>query len=120
MLSYIFFFKIFFGFIIFIKCKFYSVEINISRDPEDAEAQGIVSVIWTITYPDDIVYDYCYLTMAKTSNLSSYIYNNNIDKPTLTFTMDVSICEAAKYLAVLHYGINNKEYTLPVLVSIVE
>lgn len=97
-----------------------SVEINISRDPEDAEAQGIVSVIWTITYPDDIVYDYCYLTMAKTSNLSSYIYNNNIDKPTLTFTMDVSICEAAKYLAVLHYGINNKEYTLPVLVSIVE
>lgn len=97
-----------------------SVEINISRDPEDAEAQGIVSVIWTITYPDDIVYDYCYLTMAKTSNLSSYIYNNNIDKPTSTFTMDVSICEAAKYLAVLHYGINNKEYTLPVLVSIVE
>lgn len=97
-----------------------SVEINISRDPEDAEAKGIVSVIWTITYPDDIVYDYCYLTMAKTSNLSSYIYNKNIDKPTLTFTMDVSICEATKYLAVLHYGINSKEYTLPVLVSIVE
>lgn len=97
-----------------------SVEINISRDPEDDDAESIVTAIWTITYPEDIVYDYCYLTMAKTSNLTSYIYNKNIDKPSLTFTMDVSICESAKYLAVLHYGINNKEYTLPILVSIVE
>ena len=96
-----------------------SITVNISTDPEDAEAEGIATMVWTIDY-DGIEYSYCYLTMAKTSNLESYIYNKSIVTPANTFTVDVSICESAEYLAVLHYGINNKEYTLPLLVSIVE
>ena len=84
-------------------------------------ANGAKTIKWTLSYPSGIVYDYCYLTMAKTSSLTSYVYNQNIDKTTLEFpVMDLTDCESCKYLAVIHYGINGRDYTLPISVSITE
>lgn len=81
----------------------------------------IQKVEWKLTYPTGIVYEYCYLTLAKTSSLTSYVYIQNINTSTLKFPdMDLTDCEASKYQAVIHYGINNKDYTLPINVSIVE
>ncbi len=81
----------------------------------------IQEIEWKLTYPTDIVYDYCYLTMAKTSSLTSYVYIQNIDTATLKFpNMDLTDCESCKYQAVIHYGINTKDYTLPITVSIIE
>ena len=87
----------------------------------------VKSIKWVISYPTGIVYDYCYLTLSKTSNLNSYKYYKNINKDSLEFpVMDLTDCESCNYLAVLHYGINKhdgdneRNYTLPISISIQE
>ena len=85
------------------------------------DINGVKSIKWALSYPTGIEYEYCYLTMAKTSSYNSYVYSENIDTVTKEFpVMDLTDCESVKYMAVIHYGTDKKDYTLPIVVSIVE
>ena len=87
----------------------------------EIDLNTIKSIKWALTYPTGKVYDYCYLTLAKTSSYNAFVYNENIDQTTKEFpVMDLTDCESVKYMAVIHYGIDGKDYTLPILGSIVE
>lgn len=94
--------------------------LSITNDLVEVDIGTIKSVTFTLTYPTGIVYDSCYLTLAKTTSVDSYIRNININKTTLSFEMDVSDLYSSKYWATFHYSINGRNYTNQIIVSIVE